>query len=273
MSYVSCELLGCLGDQLYQIANVIEYASNYNKIPIFKNIDFKKVWSTAFFNVLNVLNENEYNNLEFINVYENHFQLLKPIDYINTDKNIKFRGYFQSFKHLSENTRIYMRDLLYYNKDIFIQAYDIYNKIKIFMDNCEDDDMISLHIKRNDMQISSNLNKVQTIEDYYLPAYKLANKKYIIVFSDDIEWCKKNITTSIFTGSKIYFIDINNNSIEFILLSLFKNNIISNSTFSLWASYISFYETKKIIISPSIWFSHEGPKYNDYKFNDITHII
>ena len=61
---------------------------------------------------------------------------------------------------------------------------------------------------------------------------------------------KNNITDNIFEKKVfLYFVDINNVEIEFILLSFIKHNIISNSTFSLMASYISYYDTKKTIIA------------------------
>jgi hypothetical protein len=79
------------------------------------------------------------------------------------------------------------------------------------------------------------------------------------VFSDDIEWCKNNFKIY---DKDIYFIDdINNVSIELILMSFFKHNIIANSSYSWWTSYISNYDDNdKIVIAPQRWFGQLGPR-------------
>ena len=51
---------------------------------------------------------------------------------------------------------------------------------------------------------------------------------------------------------------------EIWLMSLCKNNIICNSTFSWWGSFLNRNENKKVI-APSIWFGTGGPS----NFSDI----
>ena len=48
------------------------------------------------------------------------------------------------------------------------------------------------------------------------------------------------------------------------------HNIIANSSFSLWASYLNLNPDKKTII-PSRWFGFAGPTYNIYDIVENNH--
>lgn len=78
---------------------------------------------------------------------------------------------------------------------------------------------------------------------------QLVNNPVIIFFSDDIEWVKKNINTDILS----YYESGNDPVWEKLrLMYSCKHFIISNSTFSWWAQYLS-RNTNKIVISPDHW--------------------
>jgi hypothetical protein len=90
--------------------------------------------------------------------------------------------------------------------------------------------------------------------DYYKKAINLIKMKVYnptyYIFSDDIEWCKKNISIS----TKHFFVE-QNKEISFEnmeLMSLCKHNIISNSTYDWWGAMLN--KTKqRIVISPKFW--------------------
>ena len=171
-------------------------------------------------------------------------------------------GYFQSYKYISEKTRIKLIELIYSNEDYMYKAYNKYNEIIKFFGDVKDDDMVSLHIRRGDYllidKFHTNLDK-----DYYDTAYNTISnitktQKKVVVFSDDIEWCKNNIKFE-----DTYYIDEKDICIEFLILSFFKNNILANSTFSWFASYINSFKCK-IVIAPKKWFDINGPRnYSD----------
>lgn len=261
-SYVSTEIMGGLGNQLFQIANVIIYKNfiDENKEIIFKyeddlynhfNLPRKTFWHSLFKNQFNVINGDDYNQINFIPSQERISYKNFMNSYIKVPFNIKFNGYFQSFKAYDENIRKIMRGHIYSNDELVTKAKELYEEIKKSFEITNDDDLISVHIRRTDYILSSDYHYNLQF-DYYKKALEKANIKNIVVFSDDIEWCKNNFNRDIYNYNKIYFIDINDVAIEFLLMSLFKNNIIANSTFSLWASYISDYENK-IIIAPKQW--------------------
>jgi len=290
--YVSIIIQGGLGNQLFQIATAYTYSIQNNKKLIFKysdklhnsyDLDRKSFWNTLFTNKLNVLNEHEYNNIKFIKYYEKKNYNYNTIPIINN--NILLHGYFQSFKYLDneKTTKNFLRHLVY-SSDIYIyNVYNLYNSIKNYFSkitnqNCNDDDIVSMHFRRTDYILTpNNYHNVLDI-NYYINALNIVNRNCIVIFSDDIEWCKNNITDKLFNKEVfLYFVDINNVEMEFILLSFIKHNIISNSTFSLMASYISYYDTKKTIIEPKKWISDTQEKelgiINEIYHSDITHII
>ena len=82
------------------------------------------------------------------------------------------------------------------------------------------------------------------------------DKKYLI-FSDDLEWCKENFD---FIENKV-IIEGNTDYQDLYLMSLCKNNIICNSTFSWWGAWLN-KNDKKIVIAPEKWFSSADEYYN-----------
>ena len=89
---------------------------------------------------------------------------------------------------------------------------------------------------------------------YYTEALKRMNKKKYYILSDDIEWCKNK-----FTGDKFIFMDIKEDKNMLLTMALFKNYIISNSTFYWWGSFLSIYKNTRII-APDKWIFGNSPK-------------
>lgn len=283
-SYVSGDIIGGLGNHLFIIAAVLAYSAKSGKKVVFKyeenlgnmyNLPRKTFWKTLFKNQFNVLEPEEYYKILFRALLERHSYTYQEIPVI--PQNLLLKGYYQSFQYIDDETRKKMLDIIYSNDDIMYIAYDKYNKIKAQF-NCDDDDMVSIHVRRTDFCYGNY--HVTMDKNYYQQALAIANKKNIVVFSDDINWCKQNIDHSWFNYDNIYFVDENDNNdncsveIEFILMSMFQHNIIANSTFSLWASYISTYQQPKIIVAPKLWFGAGGPtNWGQIYHKNITHII
>ena len=78
---------------------------------------------------------------------------------------------------------------------------------------------------------------------------EVKNPKFFI-FSDDIEWCKKNLD---FFPKGTQFEPLENPVYEKLrLMYNCKHFIISNSTFSWWAQFLS-RNDKKVVIAPKVW--------------------
>ena len=75
----------------------------------------------------------------------------------------------------------------------------------------------------------------------------------VLVFSDDIEYCKENLV-----GDRFTFVNKNKDFCDLMLMSLCKHHIIANSSFSWWGAWLS--DSKGLKIAPSEWFGPNGPK-------------
>ena len=96
--------------------------------------------------------------------------------------------------------------------------------------------------------------------NYYDAAVKEIKKIYpsavFIVFSDDIAWAKKTLGCQ----ENFYFEDKDYTISEKIsLMSNCKNFIMSNSSFSWWAQFLSS-NVNKTVVSPSKWYNDKDDK-------------
>ena len=97
--------------------------------------------------------------------------------------------------------------------------------------------------------------------EYYKKAIDLINNKIknatYYIFSDDIEWCKKNVKIS----NKHFFVKANKNTpfenIE--LMSLCKHNINTNSTYEWWGAWLN-KNKEKIVVCHKSWKLNENEK-------------
>jgi hypothetical protein len=115
---------------------------------------------------------------------------------------------------------------------------------------------VSMHFRRTDyLQVSSlNLDL-----NYYQDAFNIIQTKVpqftIIVFSDDIPWCKENIT-----GDNVVYSENNSNYVDMCIMSMCNHNIIANSTFGWWGAYLN-PNPDKIVVCP---YQYVGPGEFDF---------
>ena len=123
-----------------------------------------------------------------------------------------------------------------------------------------------IHFRRGDYKDKKNKGIFYQLgKAYYQEAIQVMRKKnkdlIFYVFSDEIDLAK-----DFFTFEKnLVFININKGKDSYrdmYLMSLSKNIIISNSTFSWWAAWLG--ESKNIIIAPKLWFKQEKKAYHYY---------
>lgn len=107
--------------------------------------------------------------------------------------------------------------------------------------------------------------------NYFYEAVEIMLKKLdkpeFIIFSDDLNWVREYINFEKRFPNVRFFYETGTDSVEekIRLMTMCKNFIISNSTFSWWAQYLS-KNKNKIVIAPNAWFTN-GKKIGLYMDN------
>lgn len=156
-------------------------------------------------------------------------------------------GYWQTEKYFKDIRNILLSELVFPE----IQ----YGEQAIYESDISSSESVSIHIRRGDYL--NHLDKYGNIctEEYYIKAIKCIQKNIknprFFVFSDDMKWSKHALGSY----KQIQFVE-HNSDVKSIydmkLMSLCKHNIIANSSFSWWASWLN-NNPNKIIIAPERW--------------------
>lgn len=98
--------------------------------------------------------------------------------------------------------------------------------------------LVSMHFRRTDyLQVSSlNLSMGYYVYAAEVIQNKLNSEVDILVFSDDITWCKGNVKSYDLT---IHYSEGHSNYVDMCMMTMCDHNIIANSTFSWWGAYLN----------------------------------
>jgi hypothetical protein len=235
-NYVTCDIDDDLGDQMFQIAITLQYAKYHNKSPIFftsKDFSYYNLKTANF-------DEKQKYNFREIKI-DDH---TKVADLTKIEGNIQLIGNFQLFNNMIE-FKEKLQEVFFYNEDIMYKTYDLYKQIKNNLDSEINDKYVTVHV-----------NKESYDETYYSKAYDIVSnlinskgiyeKKYVVVISDDIEWCRENFKLK--NAEKTYFVEETNKYIQMVLMSFVTNNILSDCKTSWWGAFLSDHQEKTVII-------------------------
>ncbi|MBI3631991.1 MAG: alpha-1,2-fucosyltransferase [Candidatus Vogelbacteria bacterium] len=183
-------------------------------------------------------------------IIEPYFQFCPEIFEIND--NCYLSGNWQSEKYFKKIEDVLRKELTLKNIPTFLT--------KEWLQKTATCNSISIHIRRGDYIQKTNTNKIHgTCEaEYYENAVKLIsktiNKPEFFIFSDDIDWAKKNLRINypIHLVSDNEILDYE----ELIIMSNCKHNITANSSFSWWGAWLN-NNRNKITIAPKKWFQVE----------------
>lgn len=92
--------------------------------------------------------------------------------------------------------------------------------------------------------------------------YNYVDNPRFFVFSDDIEWCKENMN---FPPNTLYEDGTDPIWEKLRLMYSCKHFIVSNSSFSWWAQYLSRNDKNKVVIAPDRWWNDSNVNNDIYQ--------
>lgn len=280
MLFVTCNLKGGLGNQLFQIFATLSYGFEHQtQIYFTKAINAPSVFTPRYVYWDSFLKKLDCICSDFIQpkiqnifvVAEKDFSYHKlpfPTEIIsNKDEKhvILLNGYFQSYKYFEK-----YKDKIMHIINFEDQQFQCLTKFPSFATNS----YVSLHFRLGDYKHLTHLHPILDL-NYYITALRLiesSTTKHAVCFFEEedetvidnyISRLQKEFEFDDWTFAKRPK-DIADWE-EFLLISTCKINIIANSTFSLFAAYLNTHIDKKIYY-PSKWFAGKNASF---QINDL----
>lgn len=280
-------LKGGLGNQLFQLSCMLDVRKNTDFNPDYSRLNLKhdSLRELEILDLLSIVGFKEVDNSFLLDksrflyrlhkkvmqscsssyLYEQEFGSLDVLNELKDSKRegVVIDGYFQSIGHVLRNID-QLRSLIFENIKLNTES-------RLYKDLIEQSKFsVSLHVRRGDYVSDLAASKHHGVcgKDYYDRAVRHAkfksNKSELVffVFTDDMEWCKKNIELiGLSEIDNINFVERMNQTDSFqdmLLMSLCKFNIIANSTYSWWGAMISKKSCKDYVVAPKKWFSSDS---------------
>ncbi len=272
------ELQGGLGNQMFQYA-LGRHLSLLHKAPLYldtaflmdrsprENFTFRD-FDLDIFNIEASIapkkTAKKYGqNKPVLNKITNRLFKPSPLEFIGEKKfsftpsvlelpsNVYLNGYWQSEKYFEAIAPIIRQDFTI--KDPLPAA------IVQLQTTMAHQNAVCLHVRRGDF-VHVPMHGTLGMEYYGKAAALIAEKvtdPIFYIFSDDIEWCKKNIELAY----PIVFIEealaAEKARGHFSLMRHCKHFIIPNSSFAWWAAWLSDHPSK-IVVAPKTWFHNSN---------------
>ena len=267
-------IYGGLGNQMFQYAAARALAAKYN-VPLkldlrwmrrYRHRDFlldrfpisiqKPIWTDRL-----KFTWFPFQRHPFF-LYSKIIRRLSPLFYMETlisydlgfwnlGPNCFLFGYFQSEKYFRDYGHLIRKDFSY-NPDLSLYDKGVIEAVRM-------PGATAVQFRRGDYITNPAANRTIGIcpMEYYerAVAYIKSQKKEIqlIVFSDEIDWCKTNVNFG-----ELIFVERKGGSPldDMFLATQCEHIILANSTFSWWCAWLN-QNPNKIVIAPKTWFKDE----------------
>lgn len=235
--------IGRCGNQMFQYAALRGIAAKHNYDFCIPEVDYKNEWADHQLFEAFLLPNLKHRKMLSGNYYQEK-QFHYDEEYVNNcPDNVNLYGYFQSekyFAHIEDS----IREDFTFKPEILRPCLETYDSIG--------STAISLHVRRTDYVEKATDHPPCSLE-YYEAALNHFNVNLpVLVFSDDIEWCKQQ---KLFESDRFLFSENTWNLVDLCMQTLCKYHIIANSSFSWWGSCLA---NSEKTVAPKKWFGDTG---------------
>ena len=158
-------------------------------------------------------------------------------------------GYWQSEKYFSDVRKILHSEFSFDTDETGLEE----------MEAQIPENAVSMHIRRGDYLSSADVYGSICTMEYYRKAMLYMKQQVeapvFVIFSDDIEWSRET-----FQGEEFVFLEKNmahyEDWFDMYLMSRCRHNIIANSSFSWWGTWLN-ENVDKITVAPNRWLNGE----------------
>lgn len=182
--------------------------------------------------------------------YEFHSNSQCVEDFINSSSGtIYLDGYWQNIIYTE-----FADDLL--NK--FDPIIFLGNHSEALVSEIKSINSVVIHVRLGDYinnDLFSSIYNHLNLDYYTLSLSRFNGIEKIFVISNDIDLAKSTFPAKI-NNATLEFVKSSNAIEDFCLMSIAKNNVIANSTFSWWASYLTRKQKLKVI-APARWYIND----------------
>jgi len=256
---LSTHIVGGLGNQLFMVAAAIAVSSDYGyqlTLPKITKADsfFEPrpvYWDTVFHKFpthppnlnLNLITHEDPSCLYYTKIIPVHDRII-------------LAGYFPSAKYFD------------HHRDKILELFQLPDALQAVVEqkyqeiiHAENEDTVSIHVRLDDTFKFHPINGVidfwrEPYNSYYDQAIALfPGDVTFVVFSDNCSWTREFMKEKLKGRRAVYV--CNQDYIDLFLMARCKHNILVNSTYSWWGSYLN-RNPDKIVVSPKYWQKREN---------------
>ena len=261
---ITCNLMGGLGNQIFQIFATISYAIKSRNKFQFTDRDqlggggstLRYTFWNSFFSNLKPFLTSNFPHLHVMREKGFPYNELFVLEMMNRD--VLLHGYFQSYKYFQDNYATICKMIgLEKMKTNLLEKINLVN----------DDKTISMHFRLGDYKKIQDFHPIATYEYYERALSHIQKLKphddfsvYFFCEDEDLDDVQVKIDKLIQRFPRYRFIRGENTLADWqqmLFMSCCHHNIIANSSFSWWGAYFNSH-ADKIVCYPSVWFGEKA---------------
>jgi len=263
MRYITMRQLGNygrLGNQMFQYATLIGIAKTYDLVVLVPDGKYQLLETFTLDSPYKSLNL-KTDMISWRGPYiERHFHYdsfiaNSPSVYsLSRGTGIDVQGYFQTEKYFVHARTDVLGAFTFKDESIDLSTKEYFSKV--------DYPSVTIGVRRGDYTGLPDFHPIPSM-DYYKSAiqkiYEMHGKCSYHIVSDDIEWCKYNFPSIYSEEYGSFHYPHGGYANDLALFKHSDHNIVGNSSFHWWGSWLNEKETKTVI-APSRWFGPRGPQ-------------